>query len=153
MGGKVCLRCKGKTLLGVQQCFAFTPQANFEFSLKVKVMGSNLGYLSIFFYFQKKFTFKNNFDKFIDAKRLYVILGFPLIQETFEKKMFTLKYVLYAQWCFFFNLVSILVMSNSVKDQVPEVKKLTLETLIGILSIFCQKKILWMFWVLTKLNQ
>ena len=43
MGGKVCLMCKGKTLLGVvkkllktkkivdnaQQCFAFTPQANF----------------------------------------------------------------------------------------------------------------------------
>ena len=58
MGGKVCLRCKGKTLLGVvnkllkkkknvditQQCFAFTPQANFpahdfKFSLKLKVMG------------------------------------------------------------------------------------------------------------------
>ena len=43
MGGKVCLRCKGKTLLGdvnklfvleslptnPQQYFAFTPQANF----------------------------------------------------------------------------------------------------------------------------
>ena len=37
MGGKVCLKCKGKTLLGEnkkfvdtpQQCFAFTPQANF----------------------------------------------------------------------------------------------------------------------------
>ena len=43
MGGEVCLRYKGKTLLGVvnklfcfqkfvdntQQCFAFTPQANF----------------------------------------------------------------------------------------------------------------------------
>ena len=127
------------------------PAHNFEFSLKVEVMGSNPGYL--FIYFQKKLTFKNNFDKVIDAKRLYVILGFPLIQQTFEKKMFTLKYVLYAQWCFFFNLVSILVMSNSVKDQVPEVKKLTLETLIGILSIFCQKKFLWMFWVLSKLNQ
>ena len=39
-----------------QQCFAFTSQANFpyhiyayfEFSLKVKVMGSNAGYLLIF---------------------------------------------------------------------------------------------------------
>ena len=44
MGGKVCLMCKGKTFLGVvnkllkikkfvdnaQQCFAFTPQANFN---------------------------------------------------------------------------------------------------------------------------
>ena len=36
MGGKVCLRCKGKTLLGVvnkllktQQCFALLPQVNF----------------------------------------------------------------------------------------------------------------------------
>ena len=39
MGGKVCLRCEGKTLLGVvnkllkiksyRQCFPFTPQANF----------------------------------------------------------------------------------------------------------------------------
>ena len=37
MGGKVCLSCKGKTLLGIvkkfvdnaQQCFAFAPQANF----------------------------------------------------------------------------------------------------------------------------
>ena len=45
MGGKVCLRCKGKTLLDVvnkkfvditQQCFALLPQVNFEFSLKVK---------------------------------------------------------------------------------------------------------------------
>ena len=33
-----------------------------------------------------------------------------MIQETFEKKMFTLKYVLYAQWCFFFNLVFILCL-------------------------------------------
>ena len=42
IGGKVCLRRKGKTLLGIvnklfvkfvdnaQQCFAFTPQANFS---------------------------------------------------------------------------------------------------------------------------
>ena len=33
MGGKVCLRCKGKTLLGIvdstQQCFALLPQKNF----------------------------------------------------------------------------------------------------------------------------
>ena len=39
MGGKICLRCKGKTLLGVvnnkkfvditQQCFALLPQVNF----------------------------------------------------------------------------------------------------------------------------
>ena len=31
MGGKVCFRCKGKTLLGVditQQCFAIIPQVN-----------------------------------------------------------------------------------------------------------------------------
>ena len=34
MGGKVCLRCKGKTLLGVVNKL-----------LKVKVMGSNPGYL------------------------------------------------------------------------------------------------------------
>ena len=59
MGGKVCLRLKGKTLLGVvtkllktitQQCFALLPQVNFpannlNFPLKVKVMGSNPGYL------------------------------------------------------------------------------------------------------------
>ena len=59
MGGKVCLRCKGKTLLGV---FLFSKvcwqrQVNFclynptklscpyfEFSQKVKVMGLNPGY-------------------------------------------------------------------------------------------------------------
>jgi hypothetical protein len=38
MGGKVCLRCKGKTLQGVenkkfvditQQCFALLPQVNY----------------------------------------------------------------------------------------------------------------------------
>ena len=31
MDGKVCLRCEGKTLLGIvnQQCFAFLPQVNF----------------------------------------------------------------------------------------------------------------------------
>ena len=39
MGGKICLRCKGKTLLGIvciqkfvditQQCFALFPQVNF----------------------------------------------------------------------------------------------------------------------------
>ena len=31
-------------------------------------------------------------------------------------------------------------MFKSVKDQVPEVKKLTLKMLIGVLSIFFQKK-------------
>ena len=63
MGRKVCLRCKGKTLLGVvNKLFVFksllTTHSNvlhlhlrqifppiFEFSLKVKVMGSNPGYL------------------------------------------------------------------------------------------------------------
>ena len=39
MGGKVCLKCKGKTLLGV------LPYYFYEFSLKVKVMGLNPGYL------------------------------------------------------------------------------------------------------------
>ena len=58
MGGKVCLIRKGKTLLGVvnkllnfqkfvdnaQQCFAFTPQANFpahNLKFSLKVMGLN----------------------------------------------------------------------------------------------------------------
>jgi len=59
IGGKVCLRCKDKTLLGVankllkiksfiditQQCFALLPKVNFELSLKVKVMELNPGYL------------------------------------------------------------------------------------------------------------
>ena len=56
LGRELCLRCKGKTLKYkkfvdiTQQCFAYTPQANFpandlNFSLKVKVMGSNPGYL------------------------------------------------------------------------------------------------------------
>ena len=41
LSGKVCLRCKGKTLLGIvnkllktnitQQCFALLPQVNFQF--------------------------------------------------------------------------------------------------------------------------
>ena len=46
MGGKVCLRCKGKTLLGVDNKVLKTKS---KFSLKVKVMGSNPGYLLEFF--------------------------------------------------------------------------------------------------------
>jgi len=52
MAVKFCLRCKGKTLFVdiTQQCFALLPQVNFpannfEFSLKLKVMGSNPGYI------------------------------------------------------------------------------------------------------------
>jgi hypothetical protein len=48
MGRKICLRCKGKTLLGMvtQQCFALLPEVNFPANnLKVKVMGSNPGYI------------------------------------------------------------------------------------------------------------
>jgi hypothetical protein len=41
MGGKFCLRCIGKTLLGVVNKLCQL----FEFLLKVKVMGSNPGYL------------------------------------------------------------------------------------------------------------
>ena len=44
IGGIVCLRCKGKTLLGLITLSKLFGQ-KFEFSLKVKVMGSNLGYL------------------------------------------------------------------------------------------------------------
>ena len=54
MGEKIRLRCKGKTLLGIvnklfqkfvditQQCFFYQ---EFEFPLKVKVIGSNPSYL------------------------------------------------------------------------------------------------------------
>ena len=42
MGGKVWLRCKGKTLLGIVKKLSLP---YFEFSLKVKVMGSNPAYL------------------------------------------------------------------------------------------------------------
>ena len=54
MVGKVCLRCKGKTFLGAAPSTNFlnkkfvdiTQQLKyFEFSLKVKVMGLNPGYL------------------------------------------------------------------------------------------------------------
>ena len=63
MGGKVCLRCKGKTLLGFvnkllkikslwtmpSNVLPYTSSKHsrpyFEFSLKVKVMRSNAGYL------------------------------------------------------------------------------------------------------------
>ena len=64
MGGKVCLRWKGKTLLGIVdklfifKCLLTTPSNVLplhlknilscpwlELSMKVKVMGSNLGYL------------------------------------------------------------------------------------------------------------
>ena len=56
MGGKVCLRRKGKTLLGIDnKLFVFksllttssnvlTLHLSSPFSLKVKVMGSNPGY-------------------------------------------------------------------------------------------------------------
>ena len=55
-------RFEGKTLLdgvdNTQQCFAFTPQANFPaHNLKVQVMGSNPGYLF------KKLYFMNNCQK------------------------------------------------------------------------------------------
>jgi hypothetical protein len=67
MGGKVCLRCKGKILLGVVnklmnfKSILTTPsnvlpitsstlsRQQFEFSMKVKVMGSNPGYLLKYF--------------------------------------------------------------------------------------------------------
>ena len=53
MGGKVCLRCIGKTLLGfVNKLFVITssklPRQQFEFSLKVKVIGLNPCYLLFF---------------------------------------------------------------------------------------------------------
>ena len=69
MAGKVCLRCKGKTLLGVVNKLLKTKslltspsnamfclitssklsRKQFQFSLKLKVMGSNPGYLLISF--------------------------------------------------------------------------------------------------------
>ena len=58
MGRKICLRCKGKTLLCVdnaQQCFSFTPQANFTAHIlnfhwrKVKVIGSNAIFFTLIF--------------------------------------------------------------------------------------------------------
>ena len=58
MGGKVCLRCKGKTFLGVVKKFLNTKL--FEFSLKLKVMGSNLGYfLKYFLLYLLKYVFLN----------------------------------------------------------------------------------------------
>jgi hypothetical protein len=56
MGGKICMRCKGKTLLGiVNKLLLLTSPSNVlpytssklyrQFSLKVKVIGSNPGYL------------------------------------------------------------------------------------------------------------
>ena len=78
MCGKVCLRCKGKTLLAGccqqtferktfvdngQQCFAFylsskLSRLQYEFSLKGKVMELNAGYLlkSILLYFRSFFN-------------------------------------------------------------------------------------------------
>ena len=47
LGGKVCLRCKDKTSLGVANKLLKTKSLlKFEFSLKVKVMRLNHGYLS-----------------------------------------------------------------------------------------------------------
>ena len=81
MGGKVCLRCKDKALLGIVNKLLKTKSlltsptnvfplhlkylnfpANFEFSLKVKVMGSNLGYLlkSFLLYQQRVGTILEN---------------------------------------------------------------------------------------------
>ena len=51
MEGKVCLRCRGKTFLfsNIAMFYLITssklPRQHFEFSLKVKVIGSNPGYL------------------------------------------------------------------------------------------------------------
>ena len=45
MGEKVCLRCKGKTLLGVVNKLLKTKRLLTSLKVKVKVMGSNSGYL------------------------------------------------------------------------------------------------------------
>ena len=64
-----------------QKCFAFTPQVNFpdqfEFSLKVKVMGSNPGYLlkSFLVYLEKKLFIFNIAN---ETTRLYH-LSFTLL--------------------------------------------------------------------------
>ena len=57
-----------------QQCFAFTPQANFpthnlEFSLKVKVMGSNSGYLLKYFLLYIQFSTYLEVDVFQNSIR------------------------------------------------------------------------------------
>jgi len=82
MNEKVCLRCKGKTLLGVvnkllkTKCSLTSPsnvllvassklsRQWFEFSLKLEVMGSNPGYLlkSFLLYFQEKEMCKIRFQ-------------------------------------------------------------------------------------------
>ena len=77
MCGKVCLRCKGKTLLGVvnkhlkSKSLSTSPsyvlpyyRTKFEFSLKVKLMASNLGYLLKSFLLYKIYvirTYEGNF--------------------------------------------------------------------------------------------
>ena len=73
MGGKVCLRCKGKILLAIinkllkkkfvditQQCFALLPQLNFPAN-NLKVMGLNPGYLFKSFLLERqKLTLKKS---------------------------------------------------------------------------------------------
>ena len=76
MGGKVCLRCKGKTLRDVvNKLFDIKSSSNvlqsklshpwFEFSLKVKVMGSNSGHLLKYFYFTKMVKYVLKCQKYL----------------------------------------------------------------------------------------
>ena len=71
LGGKVCMRHKGKTLLGIVNRLLLTTSSNvlplhlsrplFEFLLKVKVMGSNPGYLlKSFLLYNESFSSNEN---------------------------------------------------------------------------------------------
>ena len=90
MGKKLCLRCKGKTLLGIVKkvlktkrlltspsniCLITSNKLSrqwFEFSLNVKVKGSNPGYLLRFFLF---YFYTNFFVSVQEEIHLPVCLG------------------------------------------------------------------------------
>ena len=97
MGWKVCLRCKGKTLLGVVNkrlkikilltipCNVLPllpkPRPHFEFSLKMKVMGLNAGYLLKSFLFLPSLAV----DQENKNTNIFFTLGFLLMQILWNK--------------------------------------------------------------------
>ena len=132
MGGKVCLRCKGKTLLGVVNKLLKTkslltspsmvcliPSSKlsrqwFEFSLKLKVIGSNPAYLLRFFLLYLKY----------EAPSLQLFFKYLFSNVYFQ--IFILKYLFFKY--IFSNTVKSRALTRVTIQKIKALGVLLLET-------------------------